>query len=88
MGRYAPGTLDDDAYLARSRRKRNRIASVSTTPTDSQIYGTSEVVETEFPKVKEMAEEALAKAEEALERAPKDYEFVDMTQDEIDAMFE
>lgn len=85
MAKYSPGTLDDEAYIERSRRDRNRQIFSNSTPTDSQIYGVTEAARLEIDDVRETAEGALEAAQEALARS---YEFVDLTADEIDAMFE
>lgn len=58
MGKYYPGTLDEDEYVERSLKRRKRLAESAITPTDSQIYG----VQT--------------------------FEFVDITDEEIEKMFE
>lgn len=92
MSNYRPGTLNDEAVLKRWDYKRRQRLRQANAPTGSQVYSTTLKVQeldlTNLDAISQKADEALAKAEEALEQSGADIEFIDITTEQIKAMFE
>lgn len=72
MGKFKPGTLNDDAVLARRDRQTKQTIRQLAAPTGSQVYGTTSKVkglESDIRKIGELAASAEASASLAMDAA-------------------